>query len=102
AIVNLQVIDASSANPKAFFDAVAAQLKKDDPTMRLKGVRSPLGNGKAMVVEKEEDGRALFIRTEFYPWRGKWVAYKLSGDAAACEHALPEYVTARKSLKGSG
>ncbi len=101
AIVNVQVIEASSANPKAFFDALGEQLKKDDPTMRLKGVRSPLGNGKAMVVEKEEGGRSFYIRTEFYPWRGKWVAYKLSGDAAACEHALPEYVKARKSLRGS-
>lgn len=73
---------------------------RDPKSQSIHSTSSPLGKGVAMITEREEDGRSVFIRTEYYPREaGRYLVFKLSGAAAACKHELKEFERARRTLK---
>jgi hypothetical protein len=85
--------------PKVFFDQLQAQLKKAHPDLKVDRVKSPLGEGKVFKLTlKGEKSGTQTVRTEIYPWQGRYLAFKLVGAPKAFQKALPEFEKARATL----
>lgn len=100
--ITLQLIDESSANPNLVFDKTFAWLKSKYPGIIMEKTKNPLGgaDGRIYYIPKGDQGDDMeLFQSEYYPWRGKFLLFKLYGPPKAYRAALPEFLKAKDSLR---
>lgn len=97
--VILAPVDADASKPKAYFDQLEAELKKNHKDLRSKSVKSGLGEGRAYnLTSKGENGKSYLVQSEFYPFQGHFIVFKLIGPPKAFKKAQAEFEKARAGL----
>jgi hypothetical protein len=102
AVVVFQAVRGDTSKPQAFYDSVAASVRKEDRSAKLEKVKSPLGAGFACVaMDHDAEGGPFRVRTEIYPMGPVFLLYKLMAAPKAYAAAEKEFVKARASLKAA-
>ncbi|MCI0650917.1 MAG: hypothetical protein L0Z55_03425 [Planctomycetes bacterium] len=102
AVISLELLDQSSSNPNLLFDKVFGGLQAKHPGVMQEKVKNPLGGAEGRIYyipKSSEDKEMDLFRSEFYPWRGKFLVLKLYGPPKAFRAAHAEFLKARETLR---
>jgi hypothetical protein len=98
AVIGIQVVDGDPRDPK--LEGLGKEMKKRFPDVKAEKVSCPLGGGVAFTFStKNESGKPIRIRAEYYPQESKLVVFRLLGAPKAFSAALSEFKKARATLR---
>lgn len=100
-IIEISEVDQDSSDPGAYYDQVYVSLKARHSGLVVKKTKSPFGgDGRVFFVPKGKRGDALeYTQTEVYPWRGRFLRFKVSGPRAAFSAALKDFRRAKFTIR---
>ncbi|HVR72865.1 MAG TPA: hypothetical protein VMT52_00965, partial [Planctomycetota bacterium] len=102
AVILFELVAESSANPKSYFDALGAALKKSNPKIRSIKVKCSLGPGMAYTLDSVHQEKTWRVRSEFYPLgKAGWLVYKLMAEPKCFAAAEKDFIKARGTLQSA-
>lgn len=99
ALITFEFIEGDNDDLGAFRDDLERDLRESGDEFSVDSPKSGLGKGLGLELMIDDEGIDTVVRTEFYPLRTGWLAFKLTAPQKLFDAAFAEFKKSRKSLE---